>query len=316
MNRLLIFDNQWSRYAGQFQQTVTTPWEILSVGPSAIEDEISKADALVALKLPANLLPRAHRLKLFLYPGAGVVHESPAELPEGCALVNCFEHETPVAEFVMMAILMHATGVEEKAAAFRQGLWLGSGRVGGEPHREVQGSTLGLIGYGHIGRAVARRAEAFGMRVLALRSNQAERLPQVLSESDFLVIACPLTPDTRSLIGAEQLRQMKRTAYLVNVSRAEIVAEQALYEALRTGQIAGATLDVWYQYPSDGSNQGRGSCLPFHELPNVLPTPHMSAWTSGLIRRRIARMCESLDQFSRGEPLDRVVLRGAWRPQP
>lgn len=313
MKRLLIQEKQWWHYVERFRRMATTPWEILPADAGTLDSSISGADALLALTLPSRVLANAANLKLLLYPGAGVSHESSGELPDGCALVNCFEHETPIAEYVMMAILMHATGVREKAAAFSEGRWIGSGRIGGEPHAEIEGRTLGLIGYGHIGQAVARRAEAFGMRILAMRSGQPERLPLILAESEFLVIACPLTPQTRSLLGAGELRRMKPGAYLVNVSRAEIVEEAPLYEALRTQQIAGAALDVWYQYPDAESSLGTGSTMPFHELPNVLATPHMSAWTDGLIERRIARMCESLDQLSRGEPLDRVVLRGTWR---
>ncbi|MBL8230663.1 MAG: hypothetical protein JNL98_19380 [Bryobacterales bacterium] len=313
MKRLLIQEKQWWRYVDQFRRMAATPWEMLPADARTLDSLISSADALLALTLPSNALANAANLKLLLYPGAGVSHESPSELPDGCALVNCFEHETPIAEYVMMAILMHATGVREKAAAFSEGRWIGSGRIGGEPHAEIEGRTLGLIGYGHIGRAVAHRAEAFGMRVLSMGSSQPDRLSRILAGSDFIVIACPLTSRTRSLIGAEEFRQMKPAACLVNVSRAEIVEEAPLYEALRTRQIAGAVLDVWYQYPDAESQPGRGSSMPFHELPNVLATPHMSAWTDGLIERRIARMCESLDQLSRGEPLDRVVLRGTWR---
>jgi phosphoglycerate dehydrogenase-like enzyme len=312
MKRLLIRDKQWARYVDRFRESVTTAWDIQTVDEASLRSELPSADALLALSFPRDLLPHAFALKLLLYPGAGVSHDTGEDLPKGCVLVNCFEHETPIAEYVLMTILMQATGVCEKAARYRAGDWIGSGRTGGEPHAEIAGQTLGLIGYGHIGQAVAKRAEAFGMRVIAMRSGQPERLGSILAESDYVVIACPLTPVTRGLIGAPELARMKSTAHLVNVSRAEIVDEAALYEALRTKRIAGAVLDVWYQYPADGLQHGHGSRLPFHELPNVIATPHMSAWTEGLIGRRIARMCESLDCLSRGEPLQRVVLTGTW----
>jgi phosphoglycerate dehydrogenase-like enzyme len=312
MKRLLIRDSQWSQYLDRFRKAVTTSWDIQAVDEASLAAELPGADALLALALPRELLPQARSLRLLLYPGAGVTADSSDQLPSGCMLVNCFEHETPIAEYVLMTILMHATGVCEKMAGYRAGHWIGSGRTGGRPHAEISGQTLGLIGYGHIGKAVARLAEAFGMRVIAMRSGQPERLGTILAESDYLVIACPLTRGTRGLIGAPELARMKSTACLVNVSRAEIADETALYEALRTSRLAGAVLDVWYQYPADGQQHGYGSRLPFHELPNVIATPHMSAWTEGLINRRIARMCENLDRLSRGEPLDRVVLAGTW----
>ncbi len=102
-------------------------------------------------------------------------------------------------------------------------------------------------------------------------------------------------------------------AFLINVSRAEIVREQDLYDALACGRLAGAALDVWYQYPKPGET-GHGSRLPFHALPNVYCTPHYSAWSRGMILRRIDRMCETLGRLSRGEELERIVLVGRWRP--
>jgi len=117
-----------------------------------------------------------------------------------------------------------ATGQRESAAAFEHGEWLGNGRVGGAPRRELFGGTLGLIGFGHIGREVARRAEAFGLRVQAIRSKAGpEALPALLSTSDFVVVACPLTPETKGMLTGERLRLMKPNAILVNVARAEIV---------------------------------------------------------------------------------------------
>lgn len=312
MSRLLIHERQWSQYEDRFRAGVTTPWDIRVVDDAALHQELPSADAMLTLSLRAESLPAASKLRLLLYPGAGVTHDSGEQLPKGCALVNCFEHETPIAEYVMMSVLMHAIGVVEKAGRLRQGEWVGSGRIGGRTHAEVQGKTLGLIGFGHIGQAVAVRAEAFGMRVMSMRSGQPERLAAIVSESDYLVVACPLNAQSRGLIGAAELSKMKPSACLINVSRAEVVAEDALYDALRTHRIAGAVLDVWYQYPSGESQRGYGSRLPFHELPNVLGTPHLSAWTDGMIERRIARMCENLDHLSRGEPLERVVLTGTW----
>jgi phosphoglycerate dehydrogenase-like enzyme len=105
------------------------------------------------------------------------------------------------------------------------------------------------------------------------------------------------------------LELLPRHAYVVNVGRAEIIGEQALYDALVSGSIAGAAIDVWYRYPAPGEN-GYGSRLPFHTLPNVICTPHYSAWTRPMILRRIDRMSGNLRRLVSGEPLQRVVLRG------
>lgn len=250
----------------------------------------------------------------------------PQAYPAGCPVANVFEHETPIAEYTLMMMLAHATNLRSHLESFRAGRWDGSGRVGGLPHGEVSGKTVGLIGYGRIGQAIAARAQAFGMRVAAVsRSDEGQpavqpdlacepgALETVLRQSDFLVVAAPLTSETRGMIGAAQLALLPLGSFLLNVSCAELIEEEPLFEALSRGRLAGAALDVWYQYPDPGQT-GHGSRLPFHELPNVFCTPHYSAWTSGMIHRRIDAMCQNLRRLAVGQPLERVVLVGSWRP--
>jgi phosphoglycerate dehydrogenase-like enzyme len=242
-----------------------------------------------------------------------VIHDDPLDLPLGCVMCNVFEHEVPIAEYILMAILMHATGVRSIENAFREGRWEGSARGAGRAHREVLGRTIGLVGYGHIGREVAIRAAAFGMTIVTVNSrSSAGDLHKLLAEADFVVIACPLTKATRGMIGAAELARMKRDAVLINIARAEIVDERALFEALREDTIGGAALDVWYDYPQRAGDNGHGSSYPFHQLENVLVTPHFSAWTGPMLERRARLMAANLDHLARGEPLDRVVLTGAW----
>jgi phosphoglycerate dehydrogenase-like enzyme len=180
--------------------------------------------------------------------------------------------------------------------------------------RELAGKTLGILGYGRIGQAVARRARAFEMEVCAIRRDVRrsaqdewallggpEMLDEVLRRSDYLAIALPLTPGTRGLLGERELAVMRPTAILINVARGEIVDEDALYAALAARRIAAAALDVWYRYPS-----GPGPALParraFHELPNVLMTPHVSGWTDGMLEARAKLIAENIHRTARGEP--------------
>jgi len=200
--------------------------------------------------------------------------------------------------------------------------------MGGATHGELFGRTAGIIGYGTIGEAVAARARAFGLRVLAICEDPSLPLPEgavrpdflgapgdlprLLAESDFLLVACPLTARTWGLLGEAELRRMKPAAVLINVARAEIVDERALFEALRDGRIGGAALDAWYRYPDTAGEILQGSALPFHELPNVVATPHLAGWTGEMVGRRIRRMVENLKRLERGEALERVVFTGAW----
>jgi len=184
---------------------------------------------------------------------------------------------------------------------------------------ELAGKTLGILGYGRIGQAVARRALAFDMDVLATRRDPArpdpnalgfvrgpEALDEVLGRSDYLAITLALTPDTRGLLDAPRLALMKPTAALINVARAEIVDEAALYAALSEGAMRAAALDVWYRYPSSGAPTFPGR-RPFHTLPNVLMTPHVSGWTEGMMESRAAVIAENIHRVARGEaPVNQV----------
>ena len=129
---------------------------------------------------------------------------------------------------------------------------------------------------------------------------------EVMRRSDYVVISMPATPDTIGSIGRKRLGLMKQTAFLINVARAEIIDEDALYKALARRSIAGAALDVWYRYPREAGSTAPAT-RPFHELPNVLMTPHVSGWTDGMIEARAKLIAENIRRISCGEtPLNLV----------
>jgi len=172
---------------------------------------------------------------------------------------------------------------------------------------ELSGKTLGIIGYGELGQAVAHMAEQFGMRVLVAQrpgaKPQAGRLPlpALLGQVDVLSLHCPLTDETRGLIGEAELAQMKSSAILINTARGGIVDEPALLHALRNGKLAGAGIDVLHSEPPRD-----GNILLQHTLPNLIVTPHI-AWASRQARQRlIDGVAQNIHGFLDGQPLHRV----------
>jgi phosphoglycerate dehydrogenase-like enzyme len=322
--RLLIknIDNDGRlRFIPQF---LDTPWDIEVVDPedrAAFERALSRADAMVSMNWSWGLAA-AGRLKLLQLPGAGTDAIDFAKVPASIAVCNCFEHEIGIAEYVLGAMLEWTIDIRAMDRRLRHADWTGS-YLCGPVHGELFGKTLGIVGFGRIGREVARRAQAFGMRVLACtrtpgsdalaeRIDGMEALYPMLGESDFVVITAPLTERTRSLFDAAAFTAMRGNALLINVSRGALIDETALYNALSERRIGGAVLDVWYSYPEQGQAQGPRPCaLPFEKLDNILMTPHASAWTDGLLPRRNRAVANNLNRLARGEPLINVVRAAA-----
>ncbi|MFQ5546487.1 MAG: NAD(P)-dependent oxidoreductase, partial [Acidiferrobacterales bacterium] len=173
---------------------------------------------------------------------------------------------------------------------------------------ELQGKTLGIIGYGELGQGVAGIAQAFGMKILVAQrpggAAQADRVPldTLLPQVDILSLHCPLTPATQGLIGARELALMKRDAVLINTARGGIVDEQALVDALRAGRLGGAGVDVLTKEPPVDGNP-----LLVADIPNLIVTPH-SAWASRETRQRVVHeVAANIHAFLDGAPRNLVV---------
>lgn len=279
---------------------------------------IEPDDVVVSLRF-SRPDTQAPPFRLLQVPGAGLDGIELGALRSGTALANVHEHEIPISEYVLACLLEWEIGAGRMRESFTPEAWpeLYRRRT---PHGEIHGKTMGIVGYGRIGRAIAARASAFGIRTLAVDNaatsdNAAAvvstaQLPGVLAGADYLVIACPLTEETTGLIDRAALGRMPRHAVLVNVSRAQIVDQDALYDALRDGDIAGAILDVWYRYPGRADDRVAPACRPFWELPNAWCTPHSSAWTHQLASRRYAFIAENINRLASGRPLLNLVRAG------
>ena len=311
---------QRERLAGK----LTTPLTLIPLpdGTPAprLAEELARVRAMVTLKYDRSM-PPAPRLGFVQAGGAGYDDIDLSYLPPGVIVSNAYGHDIPIAEYVVLAMLQWCIRFIEAERSFRvDGHWRLSGRTGAPFQDELTGKTVGIIGYGRIAKALAPRASGLGCRVVVSTRRPSPdpavdmmlgtaELDRLLAESDFVVVACALTPETHGLLDRDKLARMKPTGVLINVSRGAIVDEEALYQALRDRTIGGAVVDAWYQYPTRDDLTIRPSRFPFHELDNVYMTPHSSAWTLGMIERRWASIAANLDRFYRGEEPTEVVYR-------
>ncbi len=307
-------------FAARFEEPVRAririPCDVIVDTESGIISRVPELDVLVTAAFTREMGLAARRLKLVQVPGAGLDRIDRPALPAGTWLANVYGHEVGIAEYVMGALVAVTRGFCHLDAGLRRGHWHSPWAVSVPPPApwpELAGKTLGILGYGRIGHAVAQRARAFGMAAWAIRRDLTraasrtldflggpDALDEILKRADYLVITLSLTAATRGLLGDRELRLMKATAFLINVARAEIIDEEALYRALAQKTIAGAALDVWYRYPT-GVGPVLPARLPFQELPNVLMTPHVSAWTEGMLETRAELIAENIHRVARGE---------------
>ncbi len=255
----------------------------------------------------ASVIERADRLRVISRYGAGVDQvDLDAASRRGIAVTNApGANKIAVAELAIGLMFALARKIPQVAAAARAGQWKRS------PGWELSGKTLGIVGLGEIGREVAVRAQALGMRVVAhdpfskqqVAGVQTVDLPTLLQQSDVITLHCALTPETRHLINAERLAQMRSSASLINTARGDLVDEDALYNALQHGQLGGAAADVFHADPPSSSLLLR--------LDNFIATPHIGATTYESIQRVSMLSAQNLVAVLRGEPCDHIVNAAA-----
>ncbi len=307
-------------YVSALDRGITAPHAVAALpkgGDPDIARVVSECDVLVSATCKASWLsPSGRGPRLVQSTGAGLDGIDIAALPAGCRVCNVYGHERGVAEQAFLHILALHKGLFALDSALRRGNWT--------PQRkyltELRGRRLLILGMGHIGAELARWGRFFLMEVEALTRTpgKARAQPEApcpvrglgelrsrLPHADFVVVAIPATPQTTDLIGEAELALMKPSAFIVNVGRGPVINEAALFQALRSKRIAGAGLDVWYQYPVPGQDL-LPAHLPFHELDNVIMTPHKP--TEETMSFRLAEIAKNVDRFARGEPLENQVV--------
>lgn len=284
---------------------------------AVLADHMSRADVVIALQY-ANM-PAAPKLRLLQVPGAGLDQIKFDDVPPRASICNAYGHDVAGGEYVLLAMLAWCHEFVATHESMKAGSWHMSGRTGAPLHDELYGKTIGILGLGPIGLAAARLAKAFGTTVLGCNRTVREQpdfvdqiyplqdLHEFLGRCDFVAVCIALAPQTVGLLNRVALSRMKKTAVVVNVARGAIIDEDALFEALRDKQIAGAVIDAWYRYPTPTDLTIAPSKHPFASLPNVLMTPHSSIWTRGMIERRWTDIAANIDALTSGAALKNIV---------
>lgn len=305
----------------RLQRKADFPFTVTRVASQASDEDkaaaLLGADAVVCLAFdhPARHAPH---LRLVQTQSAGVERVRLDYLPDQATLCNAFGHTRAIAEYALMTMLMWTHQFKAVEASFRAGSWHYSGSRYGPLRDELNVKTVGIVGMGQLGQAIARQVSGIGARVLGCarrpqpvagveRVLGLDQLDDFLAQCDFVVLAVALAPETEGLIHAARLAKMKPDAVLVNVARGPVVAEADLYAALKDGTIGGAILDVWWRYPTSDEPGRKPSAFDFAALPQVFMTPHASGWTEQMMDRRWDMILDNLRALSRGEPFHNVV---------
>jgi phosphoglycerate dehydrogenase-like enzyme len=285
------------------------------------EEELASADAVLAWLLRAELRPeelaKLGSAGLIQLLSAGVDDVPFDQIPDSVAVAsNAGAYAEQMAEHVLALALALAKRLAQNHAALARGVFDQQ-----TPTRSIRGSVVGILGFGGIGQASARLFQALGARVCAInrtgrtdagvdRIGTMEDLDALLSDADILVVSLPLTRATDGLIGRRELSLMRPDAILVNVARAAIIDEDALYEHLETHRSFSAGIDAWWREPR--GQEAFAARRPFLNLPNVIGSPHNSGIVAGSFTEAAARAADNVARHLRGEPVRNLVDRSDY----
>ena len=285
-------------------------------------------EIIASVRVPGEFIRTASNLRMIQTFGTGVDRVDLGAVKERGDILVCNNHvnSAEVAEYAISLLFAVAKNIIPSDRELRLGNWIH--RWGGPvPNLEIREKKVLIIGLGHIGADIAKRLKSFEVTITAATlsgtsSNddlvdQVVRVDEVqphVKDADFVILSLPLTGESESLVNREFLSWMKPTSVLVNISRAQIIDELALYEALKEKRIHGAGIDVWWRYPS----KWRGTTIPpadvpFHVLDNIVISPHRAAYSEHIERELYLFAAENIRRFIRGEtPLNKIDLERGY----
>ncbi|MBU2439735.1 reverse transcriptase-like protein [bacterium] len=285
-------------------------------GKGVIKKYLKEVEVTIGGTFTKEDLEQAKKLKLIQIPFAGV-DKLDFDLYrdyQDIYICNIHTNRAAVAEHAFSLILALAKNIVTNDRDLRMGKWHGFSTK--EPTIQLQGKSLGIVGLGSIGWEIAKIGHTLGMKVFALKRKIEEKdlekknvleflgekkdLEKVIKESDFIVVAVPLTQETKGLIGEKELKLMKGK-YLINISRGAVIDEEALFKSLKEGNLAGAAIDTWYQYPTSEQRKVFPSKYDFHKLDNIVMSPHTAGYTDRALEENIKSVFDNMVKIYFGE---------------
>lgn len=278
---------------------------------------------LVAGRPHEEHLNASSNLHTVVIPWAGVAEETLKLMQQypHLALHNLHHNASPTAETALMLLLTAAKQILPVERRFRRHDW--TPRYQPNPALILDSKTILILGFGHIGQTIARACQGMGMKILAIRRNPDESIPdgiqvevhtsdhlhQLLPQANVLMVTLPLTEETRGIIGQDELKLLPPDAIVVNIGRGPVINQEALYFALKEGALHSAGIDVWYNYPPDPESRENTppADFPFHELDNVVMSPHRGGGAKDVEILRMTHLAQLLNAAVKGEPLPNQV---------
>lgn len=270
-------------------------------------NELQTSDAVIAGRLTAEEIGSAEKLRAVIVPFTGL-NNFPIDVikKKNIKLYNTHANAPYVAEHAVALALALLGKVVEFENDLKKGLWNRT-KESDDMWTSIRNKNIGILGYGHIGKYIAKYLKAFDCHILGFRRNVnsqrddiadeiSSNLDEVITKSDVLFNVLPLNPETKHIINAEKIAKMKGK-YIITAGRGETILEEALYNGLKDGILAGAAIDVWYKYPGKSEEPVMPANFQFWELPNVVMSPHKSAHTAEAVRAMIEDTCQNIRKF-------------------
>ncbi len=315
------------RFKDEFPRDLLPPHEFRTFSNESDEEMaqiIAETDVLISGAYKAEWRdPSGQNPKLIHSVGAGLDAIDLEAVPPGCPVCNVYGHDKGVAEHAFLLFMALHKNLPKLDQSLRQGDWTME-----QPYLpEMRNRNLLILGLGHIGEQLLRWGKFLEMNITVLTRNMSDEraaklgldsygtlddLDQHLPAADFVVIAIPSATETDGLIGAAQFQAMKSTAIIVNVGRGPVIDEQSLYEALKSKEIAGAGIDVWWQYYTPDEPIKHPSKYPLHELDNIIMTPHKPTYETMAFRWKF--IAQNINRLVNNAPLENIVHVGIKKP--